>query len=233
MGEIHARQLTSDSLSGTENSSRCCCRASRMTGRLAALSCSRRSVPGSYPYTAGVFAFQARGREDPTCACLRARAMPSATQSALQTGIGGHAGAPLVHGIRFRDPVRLGSRPAARTSTARSALWRVHRVRLDDMKVLYWASICRRLSTMSVSMTINGPGADDSRHVHEHRHRSTSERYDGNSSKLDAVIERYLDIGPAALFLDLPVGHEWPGLRLPGIPRDEAVDSKTYERIRA
>jgi len=93
----------------------------------------KENVPGSFPYTAGVFAFK---REAKTDAHVRRRGRCLPHQPAFQTSVRGHAGAPPVHRLRFGDALRLGSdlRPDIYGKVGNSG---VSIATLDDMKVLY------------------------------------------------------------------------------------------------
>ncbi len=158
-------KLTSDSLSGTKIRKVSLPRYEDDGEILRFL--LKENVPGSFPYTAGVFAFKREG-EDPT-------RMFAGEGDAFRTN------------QRFKR-VSEGM-PAHRLSTAFDSVtlygWDpdlrpdiygkvgnsgVSIATLDDMKVLYSGfDLCA--PTTSVSMTINGPAPMILGHVHEHRHR--------------------------------------------------------------
>jgi methylmalonyl-CoA mutase len=110
-------------------------------------------VPGSFPYTAGVFAFKREARTRPACSPARAtRSAPTRRFKLLSEGM------PAKRLSTAFDSVTLyGHDPDLRpTSTARSATAGVSIATLDDMKVLYGGfDLCDPAT--SVSMTINGP----------------------------------------------------------------------------
>ena len=111
-------QLTSESLSGTKIRKVSLPRFEDEGEILRFL--LKENVPGSYPYTAGVFAFKREG-EDPT-RMFAGEGDAFRTNQRFKRVSRGHAGAPPVHRLRFGDAVRVGSRIRARTSTARSAI---------------------------------------------------------------------------------------------------------------
>ena len=77
------------------------------------------NVPGSFPFTGGVFAFK-RENEDPT-RMFAGEGDPFRTNRRFHLLADGHAGAAAVHRLRLGDALRLRPRPSGRTSTARSA----------------------------------------------------------------------------------------------------------------
>ena len=87
-------------------------RAAALRGRRRdpALAACARTCPGSFPFTAGVFAFK-RENEDPH-AHVRRRRRPVPHQPALSPAVAGPAGEAAVHGVRLGDALRLRSRRA-------------------------------------------------------------------------------------------------------------------------
>ncbi|HPQ20738.1 MAG TPA: methylmalonyl-CoA mutase family protein [Saprospiraceae bacterium] len=193
------------------------------------------NVPGSFPYTAGVFPFKRKG-EDPT---------------RMFAGEGG----PERTNKRFHY-VSLGM-PAKRLSTAFDSVtlygedpdYRpdiygkignsgVSICSLDDAKKLYSGFDLCDPST-SVSMTINGPAAticaffmnaaiDQQCEIYIKEHQL--------ESKVEQLLkEKYDDHGIARPKYDgdLPEGNNGLGLMLLGITGDEVLDTKIYDVLKA
>jgi methylmalonyl-CoA mutase len=126
----------------------------------------KENLPGAYPYTAGVFPYRRVG-EDPT-RMFAGEGTPERTNRRFHY---------LSHGQGARlstafDSVTLyGEDPHTRPDIfGKIGNSGVNIATLDDMKKLYSGfDLCA--PTTSVSMTINGPGADHPRDVHEHRDR--------------------------------------------------------------
>jgi methylmalonyl-CoA mutase len=126
----------------------------------------KENLPGAYPYTAGVFPYRRVG-EDPT-RMFAGEGTPERTNRRFHY---------LSHGQGARlstafDSVTLyGEDPHTRPDIfGKIGNSGVNIATLDDMKKLYSGfDLCA--PTTSVSMTINGPGPDHPRDVHEHRDR--------------------------------------------------------------
>ena len=193
------------------------------------------NLPGSFPYTAGIYPFKREG-EDPT---------------RMFAGEGG----PERTNKRFHY-VSLGM-PAKRLSTAFDSVTLYGRdphVRpdiygkvgnsgvsiccLDDAKKLYSGfDLCA--PNTSVSMTINGPApvllgfflnaAIDQRcekHIREH----------GMEAQVEAVLKAKWDdrgLARPTYHGDLPEGNDGLGLLLLGCTGDEVLDAATYDALKA
>ena len=137
---------------GHARSARSRCRSTRTTARSCAGS-STENVPGSFPFTAGVFAFK-RENEDPT-------RMFAGEGDAFRTNRRFHLladGMPAKRLSTAFDSVTLyGNDPDLRPDIyGKVGNSGVSIATLDDMKVLY-SGFDLTAPTTSVSMTINGP----------------------------------------------------------------------------
>ena len=133
------------------------------------------NVPGSFPYTAGTFAFKREG-EDPT-------RMFAGEGDAFRTNRRFKLvseGMPAKRLSTAFDSVTLyGNDPDLRPDIyGKVGNSGVSIATLDDMEVLYSGFDLCNPST-SVSMTINGPAPDDPRDVHEHRDRPAAREVRG------------------------------------------------------
>jgi methylmalonyl-CoA mutase len=134
------------------------------------------NVPGSYPYTAGTFAFK-RENEDPT-RMFAGEGDPFRTNRRFKLVSQGHGCQAPVHRVRLGDAVRQRSRTCDPDIYGKIGNSGVNVATLDDMKVLYGGfDLCN--PTTSVSMTINGPAPSILAHVHEHGHRSEHRQVQG------------------------------------------------------
>jgi methylmalonyl-CoA mutase len=111
------------------------------------------NVPGSFPYTAGVFAFK-RENEDPT-RMFAGEGDAFRTNRRFKQGLRGHAGQAPVHRLRLGHALRL------RPGSAPGHLRQDRQLRRLDRHARRPEGAVRRLRpvcpTTSVSMTINGP----------------------------------------------------------------------------
>ena len=118
------------------------------------------NLPGRFPFTAGVFPFK-REEEDPT-RMFAGEGGPERTNRRFHLLCRGPEGRAPLDRLRQRDALRPRSRRAPRRLRARSAPRASRSARVDDAKKLYSGfDLCA--PETSVSMTINGPGADGAR----------------------------------------------------------------------
>jgi methylmalonyl-CoA mutase len=124
-------------------------------------------VPGSFPYTAGVFAFKREG-EDPT-RMFAGEGDPFRTNRRFKLLSEGMPAKRL--STAFDSVTLYGHDPDLRPDIyGKVGNSGVSIATLDDMKVLYGGfDLCDPAT--SVSMTINGPAPTHPRDVHEHRDR--------------------------------------------------------------
>ncbi|RPG76833.1 MAG: hypothetical protein CBD01_000215, partial [Euryarchaeota archaeon TMED141] len=183
---------------------------------------ARENLPGSFPYTAGVFPFK---RQDE----LSAR-MFAGEGEAERTNRRFHylsQGAPYVRLSTAFDSVTLyGRDPAERPDVwGKVGNSGVSIASVDDAKRLYSGfDLCDR--NTSVSMTINGPAPIILAFF--------------LNAAIDQQVERHLAEQGDALTLedgayrgDLPEGHDGFGLATVGRRGDALVDAETYARIKA
>ena len=183
---------------------------------------ARENLPGSFPYTAGVFPFK---RQDE----LSAR-MFAGEGEAERTNRRFHylsQGAPYVRLSTAFDSVTLyGRDPAERPDVwGKVGNSGVSIASVDDAKRLYSGfDLCDR--NTSVSMTINGPAPIILAFF--------------LNAAIDQQVERHLAEQGEALTIedgayrgDLPEGHDGFGLATVGRRGDALVDAETYARIKA
>ena len=196
---------------------------------------ARENLPGSFPFTAGVFPFQ-RTNEDPT-RMFAGEGGPARTNRRFHYLADGQPAARLSTAfdsvtLYGRDPHH---RPDIYGKVGNSG---VSVCTLDDAKVLY-SGFDLVDPTTSVSLTINGPApmllafflnAAIDQQVERHLIQSgelenVRERAAKEASERGEVLPEY----PG----ERPPGHDGLGLGLLGIPGDRAVEPEVYERIRA
>jgi len=192
------------------------------------------NVPGSFPFTAGVFPFKRKG-EDPT---------------RMFAGEGG----PERTNKRFHY-LSLGM-PAARLSTAFDSVTLygedpdlrpdiygkignsgVSICCLDDAKKLYSGFDLSKAST-SVSMTINGPAAIITGFFMNAAIDQQCEKYikeNGLESEVQTKIKKiFKDKGSPQpqYYGELPEGNDGLGIMLLGVTGDQVLDADIYEKIK-
>ena len=191
------------------------------------------NLPGSYPYTAGVYPYRRAG-EDP----IR---MFAGEGTPEQTNRRFHylsAGQPAVRLSTAFDSVTLyGEDPHPRPDIyGKVGNSGVSIATVDDAKRLYSGFDLCTPST-SVSMTINGPApiilaffmnAAIDQQVEKHL-RAIGE-WDATERRLEAM---FPDGARPRYRESLPEGHDGLGLGLLGVAGDQVVDRETYERIKA
>ncbi|MEB2343236.1 MAG: methylmalonyl-CoA mutase family protein [Deltaproteobacteria bacterium] len=187
-------------------------------------------LPGSFPFTAGVFPFK-REDEDPT-RMFAGEGTPERTNRRFHLLAAGTGVARL--STAFDSVTLYGRDPAERPD-----IWGkignsgVSVCTVDDAKKLYSGFDLCRPST-SVSMTINGPAPMVLAFFLNAAIDQQVERHLRATGALDAVRARCAAQGALPAYQGpLPAGHDGLGLGLLGIPGAEAVDAETYARIRA
>ncbi len=194
----------------------------------------KENLPGSYPYTAGVYPYRRTG-EDPI-RMFAGEGTPERTNRRFHYL---SVGQPAVRLSTAFDSVTLyGEDPAIRPDIfGKIGNSGVNIPTLDDMKKLYSGFDLCAPST-SVSMTINGPApmilamfmntAIDQQ-VEKYL-RADDARWSQAREKIDAMFEGRTRPHYAGM---LPDGHDGLGLALLGLSGDQVVDHETYETIKA
>jgi isobutyryl-CoA mutase len=193
----------------------------------------KENLPGSFPFTAGVFPHRRTG-EDPA-------RMFAGAGSAENTNHRFHFLARGQGAIRLStafDPIALyGDDPAASPDIyGRIGMSGVSVATLDDFKRLYSGfDLCR--PDTSVSMTINGPGPIALACFLNSAIDQQVEKWlrnSGNWEQAEVLIKKlYRDSARPAYRGDLPPGHDGLGLGLLGISGADLVDVETYRQIRS
>jgi methylmalonyl-CoA mutase len=189
----------------------------------------KESLPGHFPYTAGVFPFRREG-EDPV-RMFAGEGPPERTNRRFHYLAKGQ---PAVRLSTAFDSVTLyGRDPELRPDIyGKVGNSGVSVCTVDDAKKLYSGFDLCAPST-SVSMTINGPAPMVLAFFLNAAIDQQVERYLSENGKLKEVLARFADKNLPVYCAELPEGHNSLGLRLLGIPGDEAVDRETYEKIKA
>ncbi len=194
----------------------------------------KENLPGSYPYTAGVYPYRRSG-EDPI-RMFAGEGTPERTNRRFHYLSQGQEAARL--STAFDSVTLYGEDPAKRPDIyGKIGNSGVSIATLDDMKKLYSGfDLCS--PTTSVSMTINGPApiilamfmntAIDQQ-VEKYL-KADAKRWAGAQRKIEALFAGKQRPQYAG---DLPAGSDGVGLALLGVSGDQLVDAETYERIRA
>ncbi len=202
--------------------------ASRSWGELARY-LRAEGLPGSFPFTAGVFPFK-RKNEDPG-RMFAGEGGPERTNRRFHLLA---AGQPAVRLSTAFDSVTLyGRDPAERPDVyGKVGNSGVSVCTLDDAKKLYSGfDLCDPRT--SVSMTINGPAPTVLAFFLNAAIDQQVEKHLRQSGRLEQVRARFAGRGLPEYRGPLPQGHDGLGLGLLGIAGDEAVDAETYARIAA
>ncbi|MGH2836338.1 MAG: methylmalonyl-CoA mutase family protein, partial [Solirubrobacteraceae bacterium] len=182
----------------------------------------KENLPGSYPYTGGVFPYRRAG-EDPT-RMFAGEGTPERTNRRFHYLSAGQPAARL--STAFDSVTLYGEDPHERPDIyGKVGNSGVSIATLDDAKKLYSGfDLCA--PTTSVSMTINGPAPIILAFF--------------MNAAIDQQVERHLrETGapipqPAAAYAgDLPQGSDGLGLALLGRSGEEVVERAVYERIKA
>jgi len=192
----------------------------------------KENLPGSYPYTAGVFPYRREG-EDPT-RMFAGEGPPERTNRRFHYLSQGQPAARL--STAFDSVTLYGEDPAERPDIyGKVGNSGVSIATVDDAKKLYSGfDLCA--STTSVSMTINGPApiilaffmnAAIDQQVEKHL------RETGAWAETERKLDAYFEGRPRPRYAgELPAGNDGLGLGLLGISGDQVVDAETYERIK-
>jgi methylmalonyl-CoA mutase len=193
----------------------------------------RENLPGSYPYTAGVFPYRRSG-EDPI-RMFAGEGTPERTNRRFHLLAQGQ---PAVRLSTAFDSVTLyGEDPHTRPDIfGKVGNSGVSIATLDDMKKLYSGfDLCA--PNTSVSMTINGPAPmmlsffmntaiDQQVELHLHKH--------GRWDEARRKIEKHFEGRERPQYHgDLPPGNNGLGLAMLGISGDKLLDAETYAKIKA
>jgi methylmalonyl-CoA mutase len=187
------------------------------------------NVPGSFPFTTGVFPFKRSG-EDPT-RMFAGEGTPERTNRRFHFVCKGQ---PAVRLSTAFDSVTLygrdpGERPDIYGKVGNSG---VSICSVDDAKKLYSGfDLCA--PNTSVSMTINGPAPMILAFFLNAAIDQGVERHLRETGRLEPVREELRARALPRYEGELPEGHNGLGLDLLGVSGDEVVDAETYARIRA
>jgi len=193
------------------------------------------NLPGSFPFTAGVFPFK-RSEEDPT-RMFAGEGGPERTNRRFHYLSSGQPAARL--STAFDSVTLYGRNPAeAPDILGKVGNSGVSICTLDDAKKLYSGFDLSAPST-SVSLTINGPAPTVlafflNAAIDQHVERYLSERgeLEGAVANFASELEAQGKTLPSYAG-DRPDTHDGLGLGLLGIPGDRVVDAATYARLRS
>ncbi len=192
----------------------------------------KENLPGSYPYTGGVFPYRREG-EDPT-RMFAGEGSPERTNRRFHYLSQGQPAARL--STAFDSVTLYGEDPDERPDIyGKVGNSGVSIATLDDAKKLYSGfDLCE--PTTSVSMTINGPAPiilaffmNAAVDQQVEKHLKESGRWEETERKLDEIFsgrERPRYKG------ELPPGNDGLGLGLLGVTGADVLDAETYDRIR-
>jgi isobutyryl-CoA mutase len=193
----------------------------------------KENLPGSYPYTGGVFPYRRAG-EDPI-RMFAGEGSPERTNRRFHYLSQGQPAARL--STAFDSVTLYGEDPAERPDIyGKVGNSGVSIATLDDAKKLYSGfDLCA--PTTSVSMTINGPAPivlaffmNAAIDQQVERHLKESGRWEATERELE---ERFAG-GPRPRYRgELPPGNDGLGLGLLGVSGADVVDAETYARIAA
>ena len=193
----------------------------------------KENLPGSYPYTAGVYPYR-RAAEEPT-RMFAGEGTPERTNRRFHYLAKGHEASRL--STAFDSVTLYGEDPHERPDIyGKIGNSGVSIATVDDMKKLYSGfDLCDPAT--SVSMTINGPApmilaffmnAAIDQQVEKHLRES------GGWTEAEKKIEAWFAGRERPRYAgDLPPGNDGLGLALLGISGDRLVPAETYEKIRA
>ena len=194
----------------------------------------RENLPGSYPYTAGVYPYRRIG-EDPT-RMFAGEGTPERTNRRFHYLSLGQPAARL--STAFDSVTLYGEDPAERPDIyGKIGNSGVSIATLDDMKKLYSGfDLCDPKT--SVSMTINGPAPMILAMFMNTAVDQQLEKYLKEDPQRWAAAEKriasiYKDQPRPYYAGELPPGNDGLGLSLLGVAGEELVDAETYARIKA
>ncbi|HEX3360856.1 MAG TPA: methylmalonyl-CoA mutase family protein, partial [Solirubrobacterales bacterium] len=192
----------------------------------------KENLPGSYPYTGGVFPYRREG-EDPT-RMFAGEGAPERTNRRFHYLSQGQPAARL--STAFDSVTLYGEDPAERPDIyGKVGNSGVSIATLDDAKKLYSGfDLCS--PTTSVSMTINGPAPiilaffmNAAVDQQVEKHLKESGQWEATEGKLDEIFagkQRPQYKG------GLPTGNDGLGLGLLGVTGADVLDAETYARIK-
>ena len=193
------------------------------------------NVPGSFPFTAGVFPFKRKG-EDPT-RMFAGEGGPERTNKRFHY-VSRNSDAKRLS-TAFDSVTLYGEDPAHRPDIyGKIGNAGVSICCLDDMKKLY-SGFDLSSSATSVSMTINGPAAILTAYFLHAAIDQACEQYIHQHGLLEStqqkIKERYTQLGKAVpTYLGaLPEGNNGLGTLLLGISGKDVLPAAVYEEIRA
>jgi isobutyryl-CoA mutase len=192
----------------------------------------KENLPGSYPYTGGVFPYRREG-EDPI-RMFAGEGAPERTNRRFHYLSQGQPAARL--STAFDSVTLYGEDPAERPDIyGKVGNSGVSIATLDDAKKLYSGfDLCE--PTTSVSMTINGPAPiilaffmNAAVDQQVEKHLKETGQWEATERKLEEIFAgkhrpRYKG--------ELPPGNDGLGLGLLGVTGDAVLDAETYGRIR-
>src|SRR6056297_1389684 len=192
----------------------------------------RENLPGSYPYTGGVYPYRRSG-EDPI-RMFAGEGTPERTNRRFHYLSRGHDAARL--STAFDSVTLYGEDPHERPDIyGKVGNSGVSIATLDDMKKLYSGFDLSAPNT-SVSMTINGPAPmlmamfmNTAVDQQVEKHLKESGRWDAAQKKRAEILG---DDQPEYAG-DLPASNDGLGLGLLGVTGDQVLDAETYARIKA
>jgi isobutyryl-CoA mutase len=193
----------------------------------------KENLPGSYPYTGGVFPYRREG-EDPI-RMFAGEGSPERTNRRFHYLSQGQPAARL--STAFDSVTLYGEDPDERPDIyGKVGNSGVSIATLDDAKKLYSGfDLCD--PTTSVSMTINGPAPivlaffmNAAVDQQVERHLREIGRWEETEKRLDAI---FGDRPRPVYRGELPPGNDGLGLGLLGVSGADVVDAETYARIKA
>jgi methylmalonyl-CoA mutase len=193
----------------------------------------KENLPGSYPYTGGVFPYRREG-EDPT-RMFAGEGSPERTNRRFHYLSQGQPAARL--STAFDSVTLYGEDPDERPDIyGKVGNSGVSIATLDDAKKLYSGfDLCA--PTTSVSMTINGPAPivlaffmNAAIDQQVERHLKEGGRWAATEKRLEEI---FGDRPRPGYKGELPPGNDGLGLGLLGVSGADVVDAETYARIKA
>jgi methylmalonyl-CoA mutase len=193
----------------------------------------KENLPGSYPYTGGVFPYRREG-EDPT-RMFAGEGPPERTNRRFHYLSEGQPAARL--STAFDSVTLYGEDPDERPDIyGKVGNSGVSIATVDDAKKLYSGfDLCA--PTTSVSMTINGPAPiilaffmNTAIDQQVEKHLRETGRWAATEQTLD---ERFAGRQRPRYDGELPAGNNGLGLGLLGVSGDQVVDQNTYQQIKA
>ncbi len=193
----------------------------------------RENLPGSYPYTAGVFPYRRAG-EDPT-RMFAGEGTPERTNRRFHYVSKGQPANRL--STAFDSVTLYGDEPAERPDIyGKVGNSGVSIATVDDIKKLYSGFDLCDPST-SVSMTINGPAPvilaffmNAAIDQQVEKYLKQNDLWEQAQAKIDDL---FRDKVRPCYAGELPDGNDGLGLGLLGVSGHQVVDAKTYARIRS